>query len=687
MTSPYPLLFSPIRVGSVALPNRILMGSMHTGLEEAPDAFARMAAFYAERARGGAALMVTGGVSPDAAGKLGLGPGEKTLQEDPAGHRLVTRAVHAEGGRILVQLLHAGRYGKHPGAVAPSPVRAPINPHPPRGMAGAEIEETIHAFAESAALAVELGYDGIEAMGSEGYLPSQFLAPRTNARTDEWGGPWENRKRFFVEAVRAIRARIGPGPILVARLSVLELVEGGMTGAETIDLARSLEAAGADALNSGIGWHEARVPTIMHSVPRGAFAWATRRVARAVSIPTVASNRIAAPDQAEALVAAGDAAMVSMARPFLADAEFVAKARDGRAAEINTCIACNQACLDNIFSARIATCMVNPRACRETEPGLAAAPAAAPRRLAVVGGGPGGLAAAAALAERGHSVALFEARDRLGGQFDMAMAIPGKEEYGETARYFAARLERLGVEVRLSAPATAEGIAAGGFDAVVLASGVVPRRPEIEGIDHPMVLSYLDVLRDRAPVGARVAIIGAGGIGFDVAEFLSRGGPGDGGEGDEDRDRDAVDRFLAEWGVDRGLDSAGGLVARPAPPPPPARRIVLCQRSGGRFGRTLGKSTGWAIRAGLAARGVAFLGGVAYRRIDARGLHVAVGGEERLVEADNVVVCAGQEPRRDLLPGLEAAGIPVHPIGGAARASELDAQRAIEEATRLAATL
>jgi 2,4-dienoyl-CoA reductase (NADPH2) len=673
MTAPFPYLLSPLQVGTTSLKNRILMGSMHTGLEEEPDGYARMAAFYAERARGGVALMVTGGISPNDQGKLGLGDGEPAFPDHAEKHRIITAAVHDAGGKILLQLLHAGRYSKQTDLVAPSAIRAPINKFEPREMTEADILQTIEDFADSTVLATEVGYDGVELMGSEGYLVSEFLSPRTNKRTDAWGGAWENRKRLFVDIVRRAREKAGPDVMLMARISVLDLVEGGMTGEEAVDLARALEEAGADILNSGIGWHEARIPTIMNGVPHNAFVWATKRIKQVVSIPVIASNRINSPERAEEVIEAGDADMVSMARPFLADADFVAKAANGNSAEINTCIACNQACLDNIFSGRVATCLVNPRACRETE--LVIQPTTAPRKIAVVGAGPGGMAAAATLAERGHSVVLYEAEDRLGGQFNMAMAIPGKEDYGETIRYFANRLEQHGVDVRLSTRVAPDELTAGGFDAVILASGVTPRQLALQGADHPKAMSYVDVLWHRKPVGERVAIIGAGGIGFDVAEFLSHPDSSSGGD---------VGAFLAEWGVDTTLTEPGGVLAT-GPAMHSARRITLCQRSDKRFGRTLGKSTGWALRAALQMKGVEFIGGITYRAIDDAGLHVTVGDEDRVIEADTVVICAGQEPARDLLAPLKAAGLPVHLIGGADEAAELDAQRAIDQAVRLAA--
>jgi 2,4-dienoyl-CoA reductase (NADPH2) len=678
MIAPFPRLLSPLQVGTTNLKNRILMGSMHTGLEEAHDGYAKMAAFYAERARGGVALMVTGGISPNAQGKLGLGDGEPAFPDCAEEHRVITSAVHDAGGKILLQLLHAGRYSKQADLVAPSAIRAPINKFEPREMTEADILQTIEDFADATVLAAKVGYDGVELMGSEGYLVSEFLVPRTNKRTDDWGGAWENRKRLFVEIVRRSREKAGPDVILMARISVLDLVEDGMTGAEAMDLARSLEEVGADILNSGIGWHEARIPTIMNTVPRNAFVWATKRITEAVSIPVIASNRINTPERAEEIIAAGDADMVSMARPFLADADFVAKAANGDSAGINTCIACNQACLENIFSGRVASCLVNPRACRETE--LSIRPTATAKKFAVVGAGPGGMAAAVTLAERGHAVTLFEAADRLGGQFNMAMAIPGKEDYGETIRYFTTRLKRLAVDVRLSTRATTTDLTSGGYDEVILASGVTPRPLDLKGVDHPNVLSYVDVLWHRKPVGEKVAIIGAGGIGFDIAEFLTNA------KGPIDPNAADIDGFLTEWGIDATLTEPGG-VASAGPNMHSDRRITLCQRSEQRFGRTLGKSTGWAIRAALQMKGVEFVGGVTYREIDDAGLHVTIGDEDRVIEADTVVICAGQEPARELQSSLEAAGLPVHLIGGADEAAELDAQRAIDQAVRLASTM
>jgi 2,4-dienoyl-CoA reductase (NADPH2) len=657
----------------MTLPNRVLMGSMHLGLEEAPQGFERMAAFYAERARGEVGLIVTGGIAPNERGRPLPGGAMLTTTDEARRHRIVTDAVHAEGGRIAMQILHFGRYAYHPDLVAPSAVRAPINLARPHALTGAEVEETIADFVRCAALAREAGYDGVEIMGSEGYLINEFIAARTNHRDDDWGGPYQNRIRFPVEIVRRVREKLGPDFIIIYRLSMLDLVEGGSTFEEVAILARAIEAAGATIINTGIGWHEARVPTIATRVPRGAFAWVTQRLKGMVGLPLVATNRINTPELAERLLAEGACDMVSMARPFLADADFVRKARTGRADEINTCIGCNQACLDHTFGGKITSCLVNPRACNETE--LVIAPTAAPKRLAVVGAGPAGLAFATTAAERGHQVTLFEADDQIGGQFNLAKTIPGKEEFHETLRYFRKRIEVTGVALRTGHRVTAGELAAGGYDAIILATGVVPRQPEIDGRDHPKVLGYLDVLRDRKPVGDRVAIIGAGGIGFDVAELLTHGGA---------HGPDSLEDFARDWGVDTDPATPGGL-GKPAPRPA-ARQVHLLQRKAGRPGAGLGKTTGWIHRAALQARGVTMTGGVAYERIDDDGLVVTSGGETRVIPADSVVICAGQEPERSLVAALEAAGCTVHLIGGADLAAELDAKRAIDQGTRLAAT-
>ncbi len=662
----YPHLFRPLELPGVTLPNRLLMGSMHTGLEARPDGMERLAAFYAERARGGAALIVTGGFSPNDAGELGPHRAQMSTPEDARRHRVITRSVHDAGGRIALQILHSGRYGYHKSIVAPSPIRSGINPNTPRELTRAEIEQTIADFVASAKLAREAGYDGVEIMGSEGYLITQFLAPRTNHRADDWGGSLENRMRFACEIVRGARAATSPEFIIVYRISALDLVEGGLTGWETVALARAIEAAGATLLNTGIGWHEARIPTIAQAVPRAGFAWAARPLKQAVAIPVVASNRINAPESAEELLARGDADMVSLARAMLADAEFAAKARAGDRAGINICIACNQACLDHYFIGQPASCVVNPRAGRETE--LAYAPAAARKRIAVIGGGPAGLSCAAVAAERGHEVVLYERSAQLGGQFNLAKRIPGKQEFAESIAYYAERLRRAGARVVLNASPREADLR--GYDEVVLATGIDPRRPAIPGIAHPKVKGYAEVLGAQAEVGENVAIIGMGGIGFDVALYLlERGG----------RAALEPEAFARRWGIDRSPSAPGGLDGKGAAPSRPAHRITMLKRSQTPFGHTLGRSTGWVHRAELARNGVRMLKGVAYRRIDDAGLHVTVDGREECVAADTIVVCAGQEPRREL-PAR-------HLIGGAREAGELDAKRAMREGAELAARL
>jgi 2,4-dienoyl-CoA reductase (NADPH2) len=671
----YPNLFRPLELpGGVRLPNRILMGSMHTGLEARPDGMERLAAFYAERARGGAALIVTGGFSPNDAGELGSHRAQMSTGEDAARHRVIPRAVHAAGSRIVLQLLHSGRYGTHARIVAPSALRTPINPNSPRQMQSAEIEQTIADFANAARLAQDAGYDGVEVMGSEGYLITQFLALRTNHRSDEWGGALANRMRFACEIVRRIRAATGPGFILVYRISALDLVEGGLTGEETVAVARAIEAAGATLLNTGIGWHEARIPTIAQAVPRAGFAWATRRLKEAAGIPVIASNRINAPEVAEEILARGDADMVSLARAMLADAEFANKSKAGDRAGINICIACNQACLDHYFIGQPASCVVNPRAGRETK--LVYARAANRKRVAVVGGGPAGLSCAAVAAERGHEVVLFEKAGELGGQFNLAKRIPGKQEFAESIAYYAERLRRAGVEVVLNHPPQEQELAA--FDEVVIATGVDPRRPPIPGIEHPRVAGYTEVLAGRAAVGPNVAIIGAGGIGFDVALYLL-----------ERNGKSALDpeAFVHHWGVDRSLGAPGGLDPKGAAAAHPAHRITMLKRSHTPFGHTLGRSTGWVHRLELQRNAVAMLKGVEYRRVDDAGLHIAVEGAESIIPADTVIVCAGQEPQRELVPVVEKLGRRAHLIGGAKLATELDAKRAMLEGADLAAGL
>lgn len=668
----YPNLLSPLDLGFTTLPNRVLMGSMHIGLEEAERGFERMAAFYAERARGGVGLMVTGGIAPSERACSFPGGAKMTTEAEAEQHREITSAVHAAGGRIAMQILHFGRYAHHPGLVAPSALKAPISGFTPNALTDDQVEETIEEFVRAAGLARHAGYDGVEIMGSEGYLINEFIVSATNHRTDRWGGSYENRMRLPVEIVRRVRERVGDDFILIYRLSMLDLVPGGSTLEEVVTLAKEIEAAGATIINTGIGWHEARIPTIATSVPRGAFSWVTEKVRGAVSVPLVTSNRINTPEVAEEILATGRADMVSMARPFLADPEFVAKAAAGRADAINTCIGCNQACLDHIFSLKITSCLVNPRACHETE--LVLSPTRTRKRVAVVGAGPAGLACSVTAAERGHAVTLFDTADEIGGQLNVARRVPGKEEFDETLRYFRTRLAELDVELRLSTRADTGTL--DGYDEIVLATGVEPRTPAIPGTDRPNVVSYLDVLRDGAPVGDRVAIVGAGGIGFDVAEFLTDGG---------DAASLDADTFFRQWGVDTSYAERGGLRAPERAKSP--RTVHLVQRRTTKVGAGLGKTTGWIHRTELRHRGVEMVAGASYDLIDDEGLHLTVDGERRVLPVDTVVLCAGQEPRRELYEELRAGAVPVHLIGGADVAAELDAKRAIRQGTELAAGL
>ncbi|MFB8415124.1 FAD-dependent oxidoreductase [Streptomyces albidoflavus] len=672
--SDYPHLLNPLDLGFTTLRNRVLMGSMHTGLEEAPGGIDRMAAFYAARARGGVGLMVTGGIAPNDRGRSAEGGARLTTEAEAAEHRVVTDAVHREGGKIALQILHFGRYAYHQDLVAPSAIQAPINPFVPHALTGDEVEETIEDFVRAAALARSAGYDGVEIMGSEGYLINEFIAARTNHREDRWGGSYENRVRFPLEIVRRVRERVGEDFILIYRLSMLDLVPGGSSLEEVVTLAKLVEEAGATLINTGIGWHEARVPTIATQVPRAAFTWVTRELMGAVSVPLVTGNRVNTPETAEQILAEGRADMVSMARPFLADPDFVAKAARGRADTINTCIGCNQACLDHTFSGRISSCLVNPRACHETE--LVLAPTRLRKRIAVVGAGPAGLACAVSAAERGHAVTLFDAAEETGGQLNVARRVPGKEEFDETVRYFRVQLAEHGVDVRLGKPVTAADLPEDAYDEVVLATGVTPRVPAIPGVDHPSVVGYLDVLRDQVPVGRRVAVIGAGGIGFDVAAHLTDSGDG--------ASRDA-DSYFRHWGVDTTYATPGGLRETQLPATP--RTVHLIQRKTGKVGAGLGKTTGWIHRTELRHRGVTTVAGATYDRIDDEGLHLTVDGEQHVLPVDTVVLCAGQEPRRDLYEELLAAGRTPHLIGGADVAAELDAKRAIKQGTELAATL
>ncbi|HBB6759797.1 TPA: NADPH-dependent 2,4-dienoyl-CoA reductase [Citrobacter amalonaticus] len=667
----YPSLFAPLDLGFTRLKNRVLMGSMHTGLEEYPDGAERLAAFYAERARHGVALIVTGGIAPASSGVTMEGGATLNDAREVPHHRIITDAVHREGGKIALQILHTGRYSYQPQLVAPSAIQAPINRFTPHALSHEEILQLIEDFAHCAQLAREAGYDGVEVMGSEGYLINEFLALRTNQRDDEWGGDYTNRMRFAIEVVRAVRQRVGNDFIIIYRLSMLDLVEKGGTFAETVQLAQAIEAAGATLINTGIGWHEARIPTIATPVPRGAFSWVTRKLKGHVSLPLVTTNRINDPQVADEILARGDADMVSMARPFLADAELLSKAQSGRADEINTCIGCNQACLDQIFVGKITSCLVNPRACHETQmPGV---PASTIKNLAVVGAGPAGLAFAINAAARGHHVTLFDALGEIGGQFNIAKQIPGKEEFYETLRYYRRMIDVTGVTLKLNHYVAADDLQA--FDEVILASGIEPRRPPIDGIDHPKVLTYLDVLRDKTPVGNRVAIVGCGGIGFDTAMYLSQPG--------KPTSQNIAD-FCVEWGIDTSLQQAGGL--RPEGPhlARSPRQIVMLQRKASKPGEGLGKTTGWIHRTTLLSRGVKMIPAVSYQKIDDTGLHVLIGGEAQTLEVDNVIICAGQEPRRELAEPLHAAGKTVHLIGGCDVALELDARRAIAQGTRLA---
>ncbi|QGU89062.1 NADPH-dependent 2,4-dienoyl-CoA reductase [Erwinia sorbitola] len=658
-------LFTPLDLGFTQLKNRFLMGSMHTGLEEHPDGAARLAAFYAERARAGVALIVTGGIAPSPEGVVSAGASVLNEESQLEHHRQVTDAVHQAGGKIAMQILHAGRYSYQPALVAPSALQAPINPFCPRELTRHEILQLIADYARCARLAQQAGYDGVEIMASEGYLINQFLVAHTNQRSDEWGGSEEHRQRFALAILRAVREAVGSEFIIIFRLSMLDLVEQGSTLEQTIRLAQAVEQAGATLINTGIGWHEARIPTIATSVPRAAFAWVTQALKQHVTIPLIATNRINHPDVAQRVLDEGCADMVSMARPFLADPEFVLKAQQGRSDEINTCIGCNQACLDQIFAGKLTSCLVNPRACHETE--LVQMPALAVKNLAVVGAGPAGLAFAVNAAQRGHQVTLFDTHPEPGGQFNIARQIPGKEEFSETLRYFRRQLELHRVTLRLGHRATVEDLTT--FDEVVLATGIVPRTPPIPGIDHPCVLSYLEVIRDKKPVGQRVAIIGAGGIGFDTAEYLVASAQD-------------ISGFCQEWGIDRTLTRPGGLL--PPEKPESRRQVWLLQRKPGKPGAGLAKTTGWIHRASLQMHGVQMWGSVEYQQIDDQGLHLLVNGEPQLLAVDNVVICAGQEPERSLADALLAQGIAVHIIGGADVAQELDARRAIAQGTLLA---
>lgn len=669
----YPNMFQPLDLGFTQLRNRVLMGSMHTGLEEEADGHLRMAAYFGARARGGVGLIVSGGFGPNEEGNTHETTKRMVSDDDIAKQRVITDAVHAEGGKICLQILHTGRYGGSPKLVAPSPIQAPINPFKPNPLDEAGILKQIDDFVFTARQAQLAGYDGVEIMGSEGYFLNQFIAKRTNQRDDDWGGDYQNRIRLPVEVVRRVREAVGENFIIIYRLSMLDLVEGGSSAEEIIQLGQAIEKAGVTIINTGIGWHEARIPTIATKVPRAAFSWVTAHFRKHLSVPVITSNRINTPEVVEQVLARGDADMVSMARPFLADPDFVIKAEQNRANEINTCIGCNQACLDHIFSGKLTSCLVNPLACAETE--LVINPTSAARKIAVVGAGPAGLAAATTAARRGHVVTLFDSASEIGGQFNIAKQIPGKEEFYETLRYFAVQIEKTGVELKLNTRVTAEQLNAGDFDEVILATGIAPRTPAIEGIDHPSVIGYLDAINHPERVGQRVAVIGAGGIGFDVSELLSHSG----GSASQD-----IPTFMNQWGIDMTLQARSGIEGIEPQFPPSPRQIYLLQRKAKRVGSGLGKTTGWAHRAELIAKGVEMIPGCDYRKIDDSGLHVTIGGQEQLLEVDTIVICAGQEPLRELVDGLNK---PVQLIGGADFASELDAKRAIKQGTEVAAAL
>lgn len=671
--SHYPHLFEPLDLGFTTLKNRTLMGSMHVGLEEEKDGHEKLAAFYAERAEGGVGLIVTGGVAPNYKGWVMPFASRMSRSSHAKKHRVITDAVHQHGSKICMQILHTGRYGYHPFIVAPSAIKAPINMFKPKELSSRGIRKTIDDYANSALMAKKAGYDGVEVMGSEGYLINQFICPRTNHRTDEWGGSFENRARFAIETVKAVRERVGEDFIIIYRLSMLDLVEGGNEWQEVVALAKWIEEAGATIINTGIGWHESKVPTISTLVPRAAFTWVTQRLKSEVSIPLVTTNRINTPEVAEQVLADGHADMVSMARPFLADAEFVKKAEQGKADRINTCIACNQACLDHVFEKKRASCLVNPRAGYETE--LNFPLTNHKKKIAVVGAGPAGLAFSCYAADRGHEVHLFDSRDKIGGQFNYAKRIPGKEEFYETLRYFDNRLKDAGVNVHLESEQSIESIKSAGFDEVVLATGISPRALNIPGIGHQKVMSYLDVLRDDKPVGKKVAIIGAGGIGFDVAEFIS----------EEESLTTKPEEWLKSWGVDKTYKERGALTEREVEPS--IREIYLLQRKTTRVGKGLGKTTGWAHRASLQQKGVQMIPGVSYERIDDAGLHIKVGEEIKVLDVDNVIICAGQEPNKSFYQALVDEGISAHLIGGADVAAELDAKRAIRQGAELAAVI
>ncbi len=672
----YKHIFEPLDLGFTTLKNRILMGSMHTGLEEEKKGYEKIAAFYAERARGGVGLIVTGGIAPNVQGWTGPFAARMSTQKHAKNHKVITEAVHKEGGKICMQILHSGRYGYHPLSVAPSAIKSPITPFKPFKLRESGIKRTIRDFVKSAALAKEAGYDGVEIMGSEGYLINQFIAKRTNKRNDDWGGSYENRMRLPIELVKQTREKVGEEFIIIYRLSMLDLVENGSSWDEIVLLAKEIEKAGATIINTGIGWHEARIPTIATSVPRAAFTWVTQKMKEEVSIPLITSNRINMPETAEKVLAEGHADMISMARPFLADAFWVNKAKEEKEDEINTCIACNQACLDHVFEQKVASCLVNPRACHETE--LNYLPTEQKKRIAVVGAGPAGLAAATVAAKRGHEVTLYDSEKEIGGQFNIAKQIPGKEEFYETLRYFKKQIELHNVILKLNTRVSAEDLVIEEFNEIILATGITPRTPRIKGIEHKKVLNYIDVLKHKKPVGKKVAVIGAGGIGFDVSEYLTH-------EGESTSQN--IDAWLKEWGIDKSLEARSGIENIDKEIHPSPREVFMLKRSKGKFGGKLGKTTGWIHRANLKKKNVKFINEVQYTKIDDQGLHYTQNEKEKLLEVDTVIICAGQLPFKELQEPLEAKGMHVHIIGGADIAAELDAKRAIDQGSRLAAEL
>ena len=674
MHTKYPNLLSPLDLGFTKLKNRVIMGSMHTGLEEEKNGYERMAAYYEARAKGGVGLIVTGGISPNIAGWVSPFSSKLTNKRTAKKHRLITNSVHKHNGKICMQILHSGRYGYHPFAVAPSAIKSPISPFKPWKLSNWGIKRTIKSFVKCAQLAKFAGYDGVEIMGSEGYLINQFIAKKTNKRTDKWGGSYENRIRFAISIVEDVRKSLGKDFIIIYRLSMLDLVEGGSSWDEVVHLAKKIEKAGATIINTGIGWHEARVPTIATMVPRGAFSWVTKKMMGEVSVPLITTNRINTPELGEKILKDGHANMISMARPFLADPDFIKKAEEDRADEINTCIACNQACLDHVFERKIASCLVNPQACHETE--LVYSPVKNKKKIAVVGAGPAGMSFSCVAAERGHEVTMFDGANEIGGQFNIAKQIPGKEEFHETLRYFSKRIQKANVNVKLNTTVDVNDLK--DFDAIVLSTGIQPRTPKIDGVDHAKVMSYLDVLKHKKEVAGKVAIIGAGGIGFDVAEYITHEG--------KSSSLDVAD-FLKEWGIDGMGEARGGIEGVKSNPPKSPREVFLMQRKDSRVGAKLGKTTGWIHRATLKNKQVTMINGVQYDRIDDQGLHYTRKEKQHVLEVDNIILCAGQLSKNKLKKPLEEIGKEVHLIGGAFLASELDAKRAIKEGAELAASI